>query len=151
MKKPFLSFPSVVFLLAAAAFSSCQSAESNNESSETENAAAETINEPPESEKMLRHVVLFKFKDSSTPAQVKEVEDAFLALPSKIKEIKSLEWGTNNSPENLNQGYTHCFFVTFDSEEDRAAYLPHPDHKAFGAILGPHLDKVLVVDYWIKE
>ncbi|MFB9296303.1 Dabb family protein [Persicitalea jodogahamensis] len=100
---------------------------------------------------MLRHVVLFKFKDSSTPEQVKEVEDAFLALPSKIKEIKSLEWGTNNSPEGLNQGYTHCFFVTFDSEEDRAAYLPHPDHKAFGDILGPHLDKVLVVDYWTKE
>nr|WP_228713996.1 Dabb family protein [Arundinibacter roseus] len=100
---------------------------------------------------MLRHVVLFKFKDSSTPAQVKEVEDAFRMLPSKIKEINSLEWGTNNSPENLNQGFTHCFFVTFKSEEDRAVYLPHPDHKAFGKVLGPHLDKVLVVDYWVNE
>jgi hypothetical protein len=38
---------------------------------------------PPK--KMLRHVVLFKFKDSATPAQVKEVEDAFRKLPSKIK------------------------------------------------------------------
>ena len=103
------------------------------------------------SKKMLRHVVLFKFKESSTPAQVKEVEDAFRALPSKIKQIKSLEWGTNNSPEGLDQGFTHVFFVTFDSEADRAAYLPHPDHKAFGKVLGPHLDKVLVVDYWTKE
>lgn len=114
-------------------------------------AVAFTSHQSAKPKKMLRHVVLFKFKDTSTPAQIKEVEDAFRALPSKIKEIKSLEWGTNNSPENLNQGYTHCFFVTFDSEEDRAAYLPHPDHKAFGKVLGPHLDKVLVVDYWVKE
>nr|WP_247237967.1 Dabb family protein [Telluribacter sp. SYSU D00476] len=101
--------------------------------------------------KMLRHVVLFKFKDSSTPQQVKEVEDAFRKLPSQIKEIKSLEWGTNNSPENLNQGFTHCFFVTFEDEAGRAVYLPHPAHKAFGKVLGPHLDKVLVVDYWVQE
>ena len=98
--------------------------------------------------KMLRHVVLFKFKDASSAADVKKVEDAFRALPSKIKEIKDLEWGKNNSPENLNQGFTHCFFVSFSSEEDRAVYLPHPAHKAFVDVLGPHLDKVLVIDYW---
>ncbi len=101
--------------------------------------------------KVLRHVVLFKFKDGADPAGVKKAEDAFRALPSKIKEIKSLEWGKNNSPENLNQGFTHCFFVTFNSEQDRAVYLPHPDHKEFGKILGPYLDKVLVVDYWAEK
>ena len=101
--------------------------------------------------KVLRHVVMFKFKDGTSEADIKKVEDAFRALPSKIKEIKGFEWGTNNSPENLNQGFTHCFFLTFDSEEARAAYLPHPAHKAFGAVLGPHLDKVLVLDYWTKE
>ena len=105
----------------------------------------------PASKKMLRHVVMFKFKDSATPAQIKEVEDAFKALPSKIKEIKGLEWGTNNSPEGLSQGFTHVFFVTFDNEAGREVYLPHPDHKAFGKVLGPYLDKVLVVDYWTQE
>ena len=101
--------------------------------------------------KMLRHVVLFKFKDNAAPDQVKQVENAFLALPSAIKEIKDFEWGTNNSPENLNQGLTHCFFLSFNSEKDRDAYLPHPAHKAFGAILTPYLDKVVVVDYWVKD
>ena len=101
--------------------------------------------------KMLRHVVLFKFKDNATPAQVQEVENAFKALPSKIKEIKGFEWGTNNSPENLNQGLTHCFFLSFESEKDRDAYLPHPAHKEFGKLLGPYLDKVVVVDYWVKD
>jgi hypothetical protein len=102
-------------------------------------------------EKMLRHVVLLKFKDGTQAQDIKKVEDAFRALPSRIREIKSVEWGLNNSPENLNQGFTHCFFLTFLSEKDREVYLPHPDHKAFGAILKPHLDKVLVVDYWATE
>lgn len=100
---------------------------------------------------VLRHVVLFKFKDGSTAADIKKVEDAFRALPSKIKEIQSLEWGLNNSPEHLNQGFTHCFFLTFKSEADRAVYLPHPAHKAFGDVLKPHLDKVLVIDYWAEK
>ena len=42
-----------------------------------------------------RHVVLFKFKDSATKEQIKAVEDAFVALKSKIDAIQSLEWGTN--------------------------------------------------------
>lgn len=100
--------------------------------------------------KALRHVVLFKFKDSSGPEDIKKVEEAFAGLSKKIKLIKDFEWGTNNSPENLNQGLTHCFFVTFASEKDRDDYLVHPDHKAFVEILGPHLDKVTVLDYWAK-
>lgn len=101
--------------------------------------------------RQLRHVVLFSFKPGSSAADIKKVEDAFRALPSKIPEIKGFEWGTNNSPEGLAQGFTHCFFLTFNSEKDREIYLPHPDHKAFGAILKPHLDKVLVIDYWAEK
>ncbi|MEP7322076.1 MAG: Dabb family protein [Saprospiraceae bacterium] len=101
--------------------------------------------------KLLRHVVLFKFKDTSSVQGIKDIENAFRALPSKIKEIKSLEWGLNNSPEKINQGFTHCFFVTFSSESDRDIYLPHPAHKAFGKVLGPYLDKVLVFDYWAEK
>ena len=62
----------------------------------------------------LRHVVLFKFKDGTTEKQVKEIEDAFRDLPAKIPEIVDFEWGTNNSPEGINQGLTHCFFLTFN-------------------------------------
>jgi hypothetical protein len=100
--------------------------------------------------KVLRHVVLFKFKDTSKPEDVKKVEEAFKALPGKLPLIKSFEWGTNNSPENLNQGLTHCFLVTFSSEKDRDTYLTHPDHQAFVEVLKPHLDKVTVIDYWTK-
>ena len=94
---------------------------------------------------------MFKFKDSASAEDLKKVETAFRALPAQIKEIKSFEWGINNSPENLAQGFTHCFFLTFASEKDRAVYLPHPAHKAFGAVLTPFLDKVLVLDYWAEQ
>lgn len=99
----------------------------------------------------LRHVVLFKFKDGAAEADIRAVEAAFRALPSKIEAIREFEWGTNNSPEGFAQGFTHCFFLTFDSAAARDAYLPHPAHKEFGASLKPVLDKVLVVDYWAKS
>ena len=98
----------------------------------------------------LFHVVSFKFKDSATPAQVKAVEDAFDALDDKIDGITSLKWGTNVSPEKHAQGYTHCFVLTFASDKDRDEYLVHPDHQAFGKIVGPVLDKVFVIDFWAK-
>ncbi len=100
---------------------------------------------------VLRHVVLFKFFDKSTPADVKKIEETFLALSGKIKLIKDLEWGVNNSPEKLNQGLTHCFFLSFSSEKDRDEYLVHPAHKDFVSIAGPHIDKVTVVDYWVHK
>jgi hypothetical protein len=99
----------------------------------------------------VRHVVLVKFKDAATPDDIKKVEDAFRALREKIPVVESLEWGTNVSPEKMNQGFTHCFFLTFRSEKDRDVYLKHPEHKAFGGVLRPHLDKVLVVDFVAKE
>ena len=101
-----------------------------------------------EDAKMLRHVVIFKFKDSSSEADIKKVVDAFRELPSKVPAVAEFEFGTNNSPEGLNDGFTHCFFITFKSEKDREAYLPHPAHAAFVDVLKPHLDKALVVDYW---
>jgi len=101
-------------------------------------------------DQLLRHVVLFKFKDSAAQADVDMVCQAFANLPKEIDQIKAFEWGENNSPEGLNQGLSHAFVLTFHSEEDRDAYLIHPAHKAFGQKLGPYLDKVTVVDYWAK-
>ena len=104
-----------------------------------------------ESDQVLRHVVLFKFKDGTSSQQVREIENASRALPDRVDAICDFEWGTDVSVENLQQGFTHCFLVTFRSEADRAEYLPHPAHKEFGGMLGPHLDKVLVIDYWTKR
>ncbi len=101
--------------------------------------------------KLLRHVVLLKFKANATVANIKSVEDAFRLLPEKINLLKDFEWGTNNSPEKLNEGLTHSFFLTFASEKDRDDYLVYPAHKEFVALLSPLLEKVVVVDYWAMK
>jgi len=103
---------------------------------------------PATKDSVLRHVVLFKFNEDTTPKKINEIQAAFCALPSKIDEVHDFEWGLNNSPEGLNKGFTHCFFMTFMNEEDRAAYLPNTDHQAFVAMLEGHIEDVLVVDYW---
>lgn len=100
---------------------------------------------------LLRHVVMFGWKEGTDAAYIAKVVTALSDLKHKIPVIKSFEWGTNNSPENLNNGLTHCFILTFNSEADRDAYLIHPDHKAFVAILNPAPDKITVVDYWTNE
>ena len=100
---------------------------------------------------VLRHVVLFKFKDGTTAEQVRKIESDFCSLPSKIDAIQDFEWGTDVGTENRSQGFTHCFVVTFLNEADRDKYIEHPAHKEFAATLGQYLDKVLVVDYWAKE
>ena len=96
----------------------------------------------------LRHIVLVKFKESASSKDINKVEIEFGNLPSKISEITDFEWGLNNSPEQLNKGFTHGFVLTFDSEKSRDIYLPHPDHLAFVSLLKPYLDDVLVFDYW---
>jgi hypothetical protein len=103
------------------------------------------------SAKRLLHVVAFKFKADATPAQIKQVEDAFRALPGKISAIQAFDWGTNNSPEKLDKGFTHGFLLTFGSEADRDVYLKHPEHDAFVKIAKPLLEDVFVIDYWAKN
>ena len=109
-----------------------------------------TANLQAETGKVLRHVVMFKFKETATPADIKKVEAEFAKLAKEIKTVKSYEWGINSSPEGLNQGLTHCFMLTFSSDKDRNDYLVHPAHKEFGKIIGPFVDKVTVIDFWVK-
>jgi hypothetical protein len=116
--------------------------------------SAESFPDKPDSAKadrLLRHIVLFKFKEGTTEEQIDEIVKGFGELPAKIDAIHDYEWGTNNSPEDHAHGYTHCFLVTFKTEADRDAYLPHPAHQAFVKVLLPHLDEVHVVDYWTNS
>jgi len=108
-----------------------------------------SVNNP---QKVLRHVVMFKFTDSATAAIVQDIENTFKALPSKIPSIKGFEWGINNSPEGFNEGLTHCFVVSFDDEKGRQAYWDNPAHNDFvNNHLKPYMAKVLVIDYFVNK
>jgi heme-degrading monooxygenase HmoA len=99
-------------------------------------------------DRVLRHIVLYKFKADLPPQQVQEVVDAFSALPKKIESIIGFEWGTNLSREQKSEGFTHCFVVTFADEQGRDAYLMSPAHEAYVKVVRDRRDKVIVFDYW---
>ena len=136
-----------ILFLGSLTFFSCQD---TNKQTQTVVAKKEAkMEKSAKKEKLLRHVVLFKFKEEASEADVNKLNEAFNALPDEIPVIKDFEWGINDSPENFHQDFTHCYLLTFDSEEDRdSVYTPHPQHQAFVKSLGPHLEKVFVVDYW---
>ena len=98
--------------------------------------------------KVLRHIVMYKFKDDLKPAEIEEVIAAFNALPSKINTIIGYEHGTNESTEGKSEGFTHCFIVTFKNEKDRDAYIAHPAHQDYVKVAKNRREKVVVFDFW---
>jgi heme-degrading monooxygenase HmoA len=100
------------------------------------------------SEKVLRHIVLYKFKDGISKEQVQEVIDAFSGLPKKIDGIVGFEHGENVSPEGKSEGLTYAFVVSFRDEAARDAYLKHPAHDAYVQVVKDKREKVVVFDYW---
>ena len=98
----------------------------------------------------IRHVVHFKFKADADQEKIQKVVEEFAALREKIPVIEALEYGTNVSPEGLDQGYTHCWIVSFKNAADRDAYLVHPAHRAFVEVLKPVLEAAMVVDFTPK-
>ena len=101
----------------------------------------------------VRHIVIFKYKQKATLAQIEEVTNAFKALKGKIPGIVSFEYGINNSPENLNKGFTHVYLLTFKNAAARDTYLPHPEHKKFGELLQKLdiLEEPFVLDFQTIE
>jgi hypothetical protein len=100
--------------------------------------------------KILRHVVLFSFNDGTSEADIEDIRTTFANLKGQIDGILSIETGADVSNEGLQDGFTHCFQVTWPDEEARAVFQPHPAHKAFVDKVGPHVAKVVVIDYWTE-
>lgn len=96
---------------------------------------------------MIRHILLIKFNDQASTEKIDEVRSLFEAAPEQVEGVEAVEWGVNDSPEGLNQGYTHSVLMTFADEKGRQNYLPHPAHEALKAVFVPLLDDIIVFDY----
>lgn len=101
----------------------------------------------------VRHVVVFKYKEGTPQSKIDQVNASFGELQNKIPGITDFEYGINDSPEGKDQGFSHVYLLTFEDAEARNTYLPHPEHKKFGEMLGSLniLEDVFVVDYSPKE
>ena len=95
----------------------------------------------------VKHIALLKFKEGTTQEQIDQTFDQILELSESIDGIEDYVSGVNNSPEGLNQGYTHGFVMTFKDAAARDAYLPHADHERVKSTVLPSLESVLVFDF----
>ncbi len=100
------------------------------------------------SDKLLRHIVLFRFKDEVSAEQIAEGGKAFLALADQIKNIREIEWG---KAINMPAPYTHCLLVTVQTEADLQAYDEHRAHQAIGERYGHRVQDLIVMDFWTKD
>ncbi len=101
---------------------------------------------------MIRHIVMFKFKEEAegkTKTENVLATKAMLdALPAKIPQILASEVrvgceGAN--PENCDL----VLISDFESLESLAEYIVHPDHKAVGAFMRPLRESRACVDFEI--
>ena len=95
----------------------------------------------------VKHIAFLKFKEEITPDTIDECYAALRGLVDKIDGLEDFIGGPYESDEGLNDGFTHGFVMTFDTPENRDAYLPHPDHMEVVNLVQPKLEKLVVFDF----
>lgn len=95
----------------------------------------------------VKHIALFKFKPEVTEDYIADIFDQVLNATEEIPGIEDYVSGPNNSPEGLNQGYSHGFVITFVDAAARDAYLTHPEHEKIKQLLVANVDSVLAFDF----
>jgi hypothetical protein len=94
---------------------------------------------------VIRHIVLWAFKDSVPQTERDAIVAAVRALGTTAPSLRSLDVGENVSPARA-QGYTHVLFETFDDRDALAAYASHPAHLPVLARLRDAVAQLLAVD-----
>lgn len=99
---------------------------------------------------MVRHVVMFSFKDEaegcSKAENVAQTKAMLDALPGKIPQIRAQSVACND-PQAAGDNYDLVLISDFDSYDDLHAYLVHPDHVAVGQFMRPRRIARACVDF----
>ncbi|MCC6729695.1 MAG: Dabb family protein [Chthonomonadales bacterium] len=92
------------------------------------------------------HVVLFRWRPGTPPAQVERVLAALRELPAAIPGILDLSAGANFSERA--EGYETALVVRFADRASLNAYGPHPAHRrVVEELIDPIRAGSLAVDY----
>ena len=95
----------------------------------------------------VKHYGCFQFKDGTTQETIDHCFSAMQTMVGVIPGLLDFHFGPYESPEGLNEGYTHGFIMTFESPQARDEYLPHPKHEEIKDIVVPHLERIVVFDF----
>jgi hypothetical protein len=76
---------------------------------------------------MVRHVVVFRFAERTTAAQVEEIRAALAALPARVPEVRSFEVGRDLGLRDGNGDF--AVVAEFDDEDGWRAYQTDAEHQ----------------------
>ena len=97
----------------------------------------------------LRHVVLFRWKEGTTPAHLAAIEDALAALPALIPELVDYHFGRDAGLADGNWDFAVVAGVA--SVEDYVTYRDHPAHQAALADrIRPHVAERAAVQHHLR-
>ena len=97
---------------------------------------------------MIRHVSLLTFVDSTTDAQVREIEAALSVLPARMPQLRAYAIGRDLALAEGNASF--AVVADFDSVDDCVAYRDDPEHRRIIAEhIGPVLAQRTAVQYEI--
>jgi sialate O-acetylesterase len=99
----------------------------------------------------LQHLVLAQFKAGVSPREVDRITREFQELPARVPGVTGFQWGIDNSPEGLQKGLTHAFFVTFESAAARAAAAADPARIDFVTRFRAAAEQIFVFDFHVDK
>ncbi len=94
---------------------------------------------------MITHIVLMKFKPEVTAANIDELEALLDALPDRISEIQSYDFGRD--VVRSDRSYDFALVAVFANLDTLGHYQAHPDHQVVVGRLGAMCDHIIAVDY----
>jgi hypothetical protein len=98
---------------------------------------------------MLRHVVMFEWRDGVSETEKTAVEEGLGRLPGLIPEIRRYEFGRD---ADLAEGnFDFVVVADFDSRADYETYQAQPDHlRVVGEAIRPAISARAGAQYWIS-
>jgi sialate O-acetylesterase len=99
----------------------------------------------------VHHVVLYQFHENVSPEESHEISTALSRLAESIPGVRGFQWGKNNSPEGLSQGYTHAYLLTFQDAASRDAYSRNEAYQRFAERALPRVKSAFVYDAAVPE
>jgi hypothetical protein len=96
---------------------------------------------------MLRHVVMFRWKEGVGDEEKRSVAEGLGALPAAIPEIRRYEFGED---AGLSEGsFDFVLVADFETQVDYEVYQGHPDHQqVIRERIKPAISERAAAQYW---
>jgi DNA primase len=101
---------------------------------------------------MIRHILLFKFRDGTPNEAINKIIDKFLECKSKLAGFTAMDYGPNVSTKrDLGRGFNYGIIMSFRDAAAIAEYNTLEEHKQAQQLQAPYVEEVLVFDIEIPK